>query len=411
VSQRRRVMVVDGAKRLPVDLETSDFMASGATGDVYRLRGQTQGKWCIKLHKSPDAQQASKLQAMMQRPPSGVQQRLGTQEYVRFAWPSKLVEDTRGQVIGFVMPEMDFSRTRSMVTYTERREMQRFLTPDQRSLPRRVAVCANLCALMSDLHSQGHAFVDFKDQNVRVYPENDLVGFIDTDGFRIQANVNRYFPGQHTTPTFNSPESVKGSKTSLGEFHDRFVLAILLFRVLNRGIHPFQGIPNGVLMSQSGAFDLDKLIEQQAYPYGAHGCQNLDPTKGSWHTHWDSRTLAMFERTFTTRDSSQRVGSMDWLTHFRELQKTGFVRCPQHPKDIEHVHFKGNRCPICAASASQGQGKPTLVPVPTRPTPPTISAPSQPTGLPAPQTTWSLGAKVFLGAAVAAGVWFVLMLL
>lgn len=405
----RRVVIVDGARRQSVDLQPSDFIASGATGDVYRLRGNGLASSCIKLHKRPDSHMANKLGAMVQRPPTGVLQRHGGKDYVRFAWPTQLVEDGHGLTIGFVMPLMDFQQTRSMVTYTERRESQRFLTPEQRSLPRRLAVCANLCALMADLHNQGHAFVDFKDQNVRVYPENDLVGFIDTDGFRIQSYSNRFFPGQHTTPTFNSPESVKGPKSSLGEYHDRFVLGVLLFRVLNIGIHPFQGVPKQSAQGTGQAFDIDQHIEQQLYPYGAHGCKGLAPTLGSLHDFWDSRTLSMFERTFTARDPNQRVSANDWLEHFRQLQaQKRFARCPNHPNDIEHVHFAGNRCPICTAQGlttatmprpvgtqSTHFNKPLTVPmVPSIPSIPSI--PVTGSALPQPEPQWSTGSKIVL---------------
>lgn len=404
----RRAVIVDGARRHTVDLQTSDFIASGATGDVYHLKGHGRGQSCIKLHKQPDSHMANKLRAMAQRPPAGVLHQHAGKDYVRFAWPTQLVEDGRGQTIGFVMPLMDFQHTRSMVTYTERRESQRFLTRDQRSLPRRLAVCANLCALMTDLHSQGHAFVDFKDQNVRVYPENDLVGLIDTDGFRIQGGSSRYFPGQHTTPTFNSPESVKGPKSTLGEYHDRFVLGILLFRVLNIGVHPFQGVPKHAAQATGSAFDIDQHIEHQLYPYGAHGCNNLAPTLGSLHDFWDSRTLSMFERTFTARDPSQRVSANDWLEHFRQLQANKrFARCPNHPNDIEHVHFAGNRCPICTAQGvAAAPSSPTPTPLVSKPhtitTPPVVPTPPGPgSTLPPPERQWHIGTKIFLGSALA----------
>jgi DNA-binding helix-hairpin-helix protein with protein kinase domain len=348
---------------------------------------------------------ANKVATMIEHPPTGVYHHFNGSSYVRFAWPTHQIEDAQRRVIGFVMPEVDFQNSRSLVTYTERRESARYLTPDQRSLPRRLAVCANLCALMTDLHSQGHAFVDFKDQNVRVYPDLDLVGFIDTDGFRIQGGGSRHFPGQHTTPTFNSPESVKGSKSSLGIHHDRFVLAILMFRILNSGIHPFQGIPRNLSNQGGGGFDLDSHIERQLYAYGAHANPELAPAKGSLHTFWDSRTLAMFERTFTTRDPTQRVSASDWLSHLRALQNGAMTRCKRHPKDIEHVHFASNVCPICAANGHMApKATSAPAPVPHTTAPPKVrssgSGPPASSGLPPPSPHWGLGTKVFLSSVI-----------
>lgn len=403
----RRVVVVDGARRYTVTLKPADFIASGATGDVYRLRGHSHGhgKACIKLYRTPDSHSANKLTAMIERPPVDIRQHHAGKDFIRFAWPSHQVEDGNGSVIGFVMPEIDFQRTRSMVTYTERRESQRFLTPEQRSLPRRLALCANLCALMSDLHSQGHAFVDFKDQNVRVYPDQDLVGFIDTDGFRIQGHGNRCFPGQHTTPTFNSPESVNGPKSALGEHHDHFVLAILLFRILNMGVHPFQGIPKNSTHNPGTAFSVDDHIAGQIYPYGAHACQGLAPTQGSLHGLWGSRTLAMFEQTFTTRTPGERVSAHDWMIHFRELQRKGLARCQNHPSNIEHVHFAGNRCPICAVNES---ATPSSIPTPASPPSQSMQVTGLQAGglpqaatLPPPEPRWHPGARFFLATLIA----------
>ncbi len=402
----RHVIVQQGDKAKRLVLKVADFLSSGAVGDVYRVRDRSLRGSCIKLYKQPNSESAEKLRAMLQRPPSGVMGVAAGKSYVRFAWPSHLVEDPAGSVIGFAMPEIDFKATRSLVTYTERREAQRFLSPEQRSLPRRVAVCSNLCALMADLHSQGHAFVDFKDQNVRVYPEQDLVSFIDNDGFRIQGGGGRLFPGLYTTPTFNSPESVLGPKDQLGELHDRFVLAILLFRILNHGIHPFQGVPKRS-MSATASFDIDRLIADQCYAYGVQGSSQLTPTVGSIHEFWDSKTLAMFERTFSTADPKERISASEWVRHLRAIQKTGFVRCDQHPDDIEHVHFAGNRCSQCHLSDRSNQMASHVRPGAAQPSNVNPngsgagqSAPSSSpanSGLPPPPSGLPVGTKVFLG--------------
>jgi len=355
--QRDIVIREDGGKR-PIRLEDRDFLASGTMGDVYRLNRQGYPGACVKLYKIPNAAAMDKLRAMLDKPPAQLQTRLGATTYVQFAWPTQLVEDKRGKGIGFVMPEVDYQNTFSLVTYTEPREARRFLTPEQRSLRRRVSVARNVAAKMADLHANGHAFVDFKDQNVRIYPDTGLVAFVDNDGFRIQAAGGKIYPGLHTTPTFNSPESANGQRQQLGEHHDRFVLAILLFRLLNFGIHPFQGVPTQV--HDNTPFDIDQFITQQTYAYGVRRSPLLNPTRGSIHEHWDVKTQAMFEQTFLSTKPEQRVSALEWARHFRQLEEQGgFVKCPNHPQDIEHVHFPNRACPICTLKA-QPQSLPPL---------------------------------------------------
>jgi hypothetical protein len=386
MSQKIDLLTANG--KTTVSLFSATLLGSGTAGDVYSLIDRGFPGLCVKIYKNLDKDLPQKLEAMIRRPPKDISIQSNGRTFVQFAWPLHLVKNSKGDICGFAMPELDFKLTKSMVTYIEPRESRINLTAEQRSLPQRIAVAAKLCALMANLHQQGHAFVDFKDQNVRIYPDNGLVGFVDTDGFRIQAPGGLVFPGLYTTGTFNSPESVRGKKDSLAEEHDRFVLAILLFRLLNGGIHPFQGVPRQQQHSQA-SFTIDQHIEHQFYPYGAYGSNELSPTLGSKHEFWDSKTLAMFERTFNSRKPGDRVTAVDWARHFSSLRKNKkFDRCPAHPHDFDHVHFAGNRCPICTFAgrptspigaststkpASSWSGVPALAPPST---PPPFAAPN-----------------------------------
>lgn len=396
INAQRSIVVVEGQNRRRIQLDPADFIGSGAMGDVYRVSRLGYPGACVKLYKKPDKTAIQKVVAMIQRPPPNIKRVDHSTTYVQFAWPDHLVEDVSGNGIGFLMPEVDFKSTFSLVTYTEPRESQRFLTPEQRSLRRRVTIARNICSLMADLHALGHAFVDFKDQNVRIYPAAGMVAFVDNDGFRIEGVGGKVFPGLHTTPTYNSPESVSGQRQQLDLNHDRFVLGILLFRLLNFGIHPFQGVPAPHLISNNAPFDIDHFIAQQLYPYGVRRSQDLRPTQRSIHECWDVKTVAMFEQTFLSKDPTKRITASQWARHFDELDQSGFRKCQNHPNDIEHVHFINRYCPVC--------GKKTSTPPSPPPAPPTgpvpINTPTPPNsnpasgGLPPPEKNPVTGLKI-----------------
>ncbi|NJS37539.1 MAG: hypothetical protein HC765_15895 [Brachymonas sp.] len=124
-----------------------------------------------------------------------------------------------------------------------------------------------------------------------------MAAFIDTDGYRIENKSGLVFPGLETTPTFNSPESAKGErKTLTQQQHDDFVLALVLFQILNFGIHPFQGIPSTT--NKSLNFDIDDNIINQNYPYGARKHALMLPKQESVHESWPSKHRLSSSRLF-----------------------------------------------------------------------------------------------------------------
>lgn len=367
ITQPLSVTVFDGTSRQQVSIAPADYIKSGGVGDVYRLKRIGQPNECVKIYKPKVCETIctapghphkcgakykqdlvdikSKLLAMLQRPPKQVTVRIGGHQCVQFTWPTALVEDSRGACIGFVMPEVDFKTTQSLQPYLVPKAAARLLSPEARSLNNRLKLARNIAALMADLHLQGHAFVDFKDQNLRVYPDLAIAAFIDTDGYRIEQSDGTVYPGLVTTPTFNSPESARGERGALSRKHDDFVLALVIFQILNFGIHPFQGIPSTA--NKSGTFDLDDNIKNQTYPYGARKHALILPSPASVHECWPSKTRAFFDQTFSSTDVAMRVSAVDWVQHLSELSSKEMMKCTRYPTDIEHVHFKGLDCHMC----------------------------------------------------------------
>ncbi|MGL5252443.1 MAG: hypothetical protein ACRC7U_04795 [Moraxella sp.] len=349
-------------QHIPITIDPSQEIGSGGMGVVYRIGTPvSQQPLVAKIFKHPHDNKnpsLSKLQTMIERPPQHVYQVIGGVGYTQFAWVQYLIMDDRGQLIGYAMPELDFDRSISLNPFIYPREAER-LTDYQKSLNYRVQLCANISALMADLHAHGHAFIDFKEQNIRLMPEPNtgrdddykgfIVGFIDCDSYRITRADGKVYPSPVISPEMTSPEyHLHKDIALLDEKHDRFVLAIELFKILNNGIHPFYFIPLSDRLKNLANRDTDHFIKERLYAYGlvAHG--EIAPLKASIHHCFDETTRAMFDQAFLSHNPEDRPSAQAWEIHFRTLiSERQFTACQNHPDDASHIHFVGKPCHRC----------------------------------------------------------------
>lgn len=354
--------VLNNGQSMPITLAPAQEIGSGGMGVAYRIGNLFgTGNLVAKIFKNPhDPKNPSrqKLEAMIARPPEHVYEVINGVGYTQFAWIQHLIVDDNGQVIGYAMPELDFDRSISLNPFMYPREAQR-LTDYQKSLNYRVQLCANISALMSDLHSHGHAFIDFKEQNLRLMPEPKtgvdddykgfIVGFIDCDSYRITDAQGHVYPSPVISPEMTSPEYHEHHDISrLDQRHDRFVLAIELFKILNNGIHPFYFIPLSDRLKNLASRDTDKFIKERLYAYGLQPHPEIAPLKNSIHQCWDDATRAMFDKAFLSRNPDERPTAEQWEQHFRALSRNRqFVVCDNFPNDASHIHFVGKPCHRC----------------------------------------------------------------
>ena len=94
---------------------------------------------------------------------------------------------------------------------------------------------------------------------------------IDTDSFQIRTETNKLLKSQCYTPENSPPEYLNVRIPEFTEFGDRFILAVMIFRLLMDGFHPFQGIPlpnSRITKTQ----DLEQVcIKKGWYPYEKNG--------------------------------------------------------------------------------------------------------------------------------------------
>lgn len=349
-------------QRITIDLPISHEIGSGGMGIVYRLGNLLgTGNLVAKIFKNPiDPKNPSlaKLQAMMARPPEHIYEVINGVGYTQFAWVRHLIVGEHDELIGYAMPELDFDRSLSLNPFMYPREAAK-LTAYQQSLNYRVQLCANISALMADLHGHGHAFIDFKEANIRLMPEPStgmdddykgfIVGFIDCDSYRITASDGSVYPSPVISPEMTSPEYHEHKDIGLlDEKHDRFVLAIELFKILNNGIHPFYFIPVSDRLKNAAHRNTDQFIKERLYAYGLQPHPEIAPLKNSIHVCWDDQTRAMFDKAFLSTHATDRPSAAEWENHLRELvQHRQFKVCENYPNDASHIHFVGKPCHRC----------------------------------------------------------------
>ena len=349
-------------QRITIDLPISHEIGSGGMGIVYRLGNLLgTGNLVAKIFKNPtDPKNPSlaKLQAMMARPPEHIYEVINGVGYTQFAWVRHLIVGEHDELIGYAMPELDFDRSLSLNPFMYPREAAK-LTAYQQSLNYRVQLCANISALMADLHGHGHAFIDFKEANMRLMPEPStgmdddykgfIVGFIDCDSYRITGSDGSVYPSPVISPEMTSPEYHEHKDIGLlDEKHDRFVLAIELFKILNNGIHPFYFIPVSDRLKNAAHRNTDQFIKERLYAYGLQPQPEIAPLKNSIHVCWEDQTRAMFDKAFLSIHPTDRPSAAEWENHLRGLvHHRQFKVCENYPNDASHIHFVGKPCHRC----------------------------------------------------------------
>lgn len=321
-------------------------LARGGEADIYRVPGFSSrvAKIFHRRGSSP-REQREKLEAMIARPPEPSSVCHGAIDLPVFAWPTNLIEDESGACVGYLMREMPGDRAIPLHFYMSRWSAQRKFSPDDRSLPRRVHVCRNLAAASAELHRQQHYFVDIKPQNIFMFKGTGVVCLVDNDSFSIAGlNDGPRFPASAYSSEYLAPELLRngmGANSVVDDTQDRFALAVLLFEILNHGLHPFQGVPT----MECEDWNIDMCIKRGYYPYGLIPHPVVSPSVRSVHDCLDTGTRCLFDGAF----AGERPSAEEWRDHFDQLMETSgsFGRCEIKPNDALHIHLAGMPCMEC----------------------------------------------------------------
>ena len=317
------------------------LIKSGGAGSVYLLPG-APAQVAKLYHPYLDrAANRRKLEAMLELTPELPDQLENGKRYVQIAWPQAAVFDGQGGFAGFVMPLLDMAQTAELEQVMQERQARAAGLPT--GLGPKLTLAANLAAVIDALHQQQHYVVDLKPVNLRFYRDSLYIAMLDCDGFSIQGHAER-FPAEQFTADYLAPEfQRKGMPAGTEMAQDRFALAVVIFQLLNFGIHPYSGRPGNAQV----ATDIPGRIRDGCYAYGIKRHKQLAPNATSGHALMPPELRAMFDRAFSPSPKPQRPSAADWaqlLRGYAQRSDGKLVVCTANP---EHQHFAGHGCAAC----------------------------------------------------------------
>lgn len=303
-------------------------IAGGGAGDIHRLPDRT-GE-VLKLYKTDKDQDlyAPKVEAMLVQPPTLTQD---NPKFQQLAWPTAIAENRSGRFLGFSMPEIDFDGSVSLERMLQKRMRQVTGLPEFYGY--RLSAAYNLTVCVAALHKRGHHIIDLKPVNCRLHAEEMLVSILDCDGFSVDSGGSGRFPAHQFTPEYIAPEAFGKDPDTLGEAQDLFALAVIIFKLLNNGIHPFQarlapGIDGGTIQD---------MINADYYAYGVRASSKYTPAGQSVHAYFPDSLRKLFDGAFKSSSRPSAANWRDALKVYADPSSGKLLRCDKNPS--EHAHF------------------------------------------------------------------------
>ena len=307
----------------------------GAAGKIYNVNSKPDIVAKIFHSREHSDTNRKKLAAMLQNKPNIPTIPFENKEYIQIAWPIALLEDQEGFCIGYLMPLIDTNEAISL-DHIIQKAIRRKLGLSERYIDR-VFAAYNITSVVAALHACGHYIVDLKPSNISIYKKTMLVALFDCDGFSIKGENNERYPAEYVSEEYIYPEGLKQTCQEMGEEQDKFALAVMIFKLLNEGIHPFSGTPR----KDQNMLSLQERIFNFHYAYGIWPDTYQAPHPYSIHDYFDKNTMNMFERAFSK--GNIRPSALEWQTQLEYILK----HLKQCKKDKNHAYFTAKGCGLC----------------------------------------------------------------
>lgn len=230
------------------------------------------------------------------------------------AWPRFSVFDEHKRWRGYAMRKVSGVRLTKLAHAMAYRE--HFPNLDR---PKVLAYLLNLLTTLQQLHNAGVRVGDYNPANFLCQTTSDGVALIDCDSWQIEAG-GRLFHCPVAAPDMLPPEllGVNLAQTPRTLESEYFSLAILIFKVLMIGRHPFDAV---------GGESPVENIRRGYFPYGIGGG---GIPKGAWYNIWSHlpyKLKEQFVRTFKEGCTNQanRTSLAEWIELLKlyqhEIQK------------------------------------------------------------------------------------------
>jgi len=307
----------------------------GASGKIYLVDNAPGYVAKIFHNTEKSASNRQKLQAMLLNKPDFLSTSVNGTDFIQIAWPEALLDDEKGFCVGYVMPLIDMNQAVSLDHFMQKAVRKKLGLSENYAY--RVFAAYNVALMINALHKCGHYIIDLKPSNIYLYKENMLVAMVDCDGFSIKGENARY-PAEFVSEEYIYPEGMNLNCDEMGEEQDLFALAVVIFRLLNNGIHPFSGTPKD---KDAPMLTIQERITQYHYAYGLWPDQYQYPHPYSIHQYFNKETLELFERAFCK--DCQRPSAFEWQEHLWKIMHS-LKKCHNNP---DHAYFTSKGCGLC----------------------------------------------------------------
>ncbi len=253
----------------PVSL--ARLLNAGGEGEIFCINS-TPG-YCAKIFYEKRITPALflKISAMVSNPPdAGLISQREKHGSVVLAWPVSLLFDSplgSRNFIGYTMPLVDTGLFREAHCYYDPQDR---IHEFHGAFSWRYLLTAayNIATVTDDIHKHGHCVADFSDRNFHI-AGTAAVAVINCDSFQIRdSSSGRVFPSVVGTGEYLPPELLDLNLS--GEHPDRyygdlFGLAVMVFRLLMGGVHPFEAEGEGV----SAFSDIEQKIKNGVFAFAS----------------------------------------------------------------------------------------------------------------------------------------------
>ena len=301
-------------------IQTGKELGKGGEGVVSDVDAKTVAKIYKKAvdNRSPRGKLTEqKLTAMVENPAPT----LDADGNVALTWPKDLLYyyggPSDGQLAGFTMPKIDLSDYGTILNFWHPQLRKRNANiPDAGDRLEELleAIVKNTLTIVSSIHKLNYVIGDINESNILVRWTGPIV-ILDTDSFQVPDQKNRLTHRcrvgklefldprvvaltRQTCPNRQCPAEKKpGHKKEFACFDrtvndDNFAIAVVLFKLLMLGTHPFDGLDRPEVALP------DKILARQ-FPYNNPRLRPPGRTQERWNQLSDE-WQKYFVETFTT---------------------------------------------------------------------------------------------------------------
>jgi DNA-binding helix-hairpin-helix protein with protein kinase domain len=321
-------------------------------GRVVRLGpqlGRTGGEGCVYevssdqelvakiFHKPADLDKRAKLIHMIS---------LTTPGLTSFAaWPKSLLLDRHQSVLGFLMPKAIGVEIHEVFSRT-----QRSTAFPGKEWNFSVRVARNCSAAFDEIHNADGAIGDVNEGNLLV-AQNGTVSLIDCDSYQMTAN-GRTWTCDVGVPIWTAPElqgkTFRGLRRTANT--DLFSLALLIFKILFMGRHPFAGVPLTATETT-----LEQCIKEFRFAFtGNSQALHIKPPPGAFPFERLPQTFReTFDRAFLrgSERPDARPSAKEWVKTLDSFESS-LQRCKLTTSHLFPREFVS--CPWCKLTVQTG---------------------------------------------------------